>query len=320
MLPPTAAGRRLDQVLAELLPEFSRSRLQTWIADGQVTVNGAICQQQRTRVRGGEQIVVYPQLLPNAHAHQPQALPLAICFEDDHLLVLNKPAGLVVHPAAGNWDGTLLNALLHYAPQLALLPRGGIVHRLDKDTTGLLVVAKTLQAHTSLVIQLQQRTVKREYRALVVGELVSGGRIELPIGRHPTQRTKMAVVANGRPAVTNYRVLTRYRGHTLLAVQLQTGRTHQIRVHCAHLRHPIVGDPVYGLRPRPPVDATPQLVAALQQFPRQALHAIQLGLTHPITAQPLQWEIPLAADFAALLDHFAADVNAFASHVNPHVN
>jgi len=220
--------------------------------------------------------------------------------------VLHKPAGLVVHPAAGNPDGTLVNALLHRIPSLGSLPRAGIVHRLDKETSGLLVVAKTLEAHHDLVEQLRERRVHREYRALVSGELVSGGVVEAPMGRHPTQRTRMAVVAGGRPAVTHYRVIERFPGHSLLAVTLETGRTHQIRVHLAHVRHPLVGDRVYGARPMPPKGCPPALTEALQQFPRQALHAIRLGLTHPRTGEHLEWELPMEPDLEALLVAFRA--------------
>jgi len=215
--------------------------------------------------------------------------------------VIHKPAGLVVHPAAGNRDGTLLNALLHRIPALCSVPRAGIVHRLDKDTSGLLVVAKTLEAHHALVDQLKERQVHREYCALVVGGLVSGGVVDAPIGRHPTQRTRMAVVSGGRPAVTHYRVLERLPGHSLLAVDLETGRTHQIRVHLAHIRHPLVGDRVYGTRPRPPKGCPPALATALQQFPRQALHAIRLGLSHPRTGERLEWELAMEPDLHALL-------------------
>ncbi len=299
---PTLAGCRLDQALAALLPEFSRSRLQQWIESGQVLVNDAP-RRCRDRVWNGDAIRINAPLRLNDDCAA-QAIPLDLVYEDAHLLVINKPAGLVVHPAAGNPDGTLQNALLHHAPELAAIPRAGIVHRLDKDTTGLLVVARTLSAHQSLVAQLQAREVHREYRALAVGELVAGGRIEAPVGRHPTQRTRMAVVARGRPAVTHYRVLERYAGHTLLAVELETGRTHQIRVHLTHSHHPLVGDRTYGGRPRPPRGADPALVAALQGFPRQALHAIRLGLNHPATGEPMVWEVPMAADLDDLLALF----------------
>lgn len=296
------SGVRLDQALATLLPEFSRSRLQQWIASGAVRVNDAP-RRSRDKVWSGDAIRL-DAVMAASERCVAQAIALNPVYEDAQLLVIDKPAGLVVHPAAGNPDGTLQNALLHYAPALATMPRAGIVHRLDKDTSGLLVVAKTLAAHKSLVEQLQLRQVHREYRALVVGELVTGGRIEAPVGRHPTQRTRMAVVAHGRPAVTHYRVLERLSGHTLLGVELETGRTHQIRVHMAYLNHPLVGDKTYGGRPRPPRGGGPDLTLALQTFPRQALHAIRLGLNHPATGQPLFWELPMVADLDALLAQF----------------
>jgi 23S rRNA pseudouridine1911/1915/1917 synthase len=293
------AGRRLDQALAEAFPDFSRSRLQAWIEAGRVLVDGGPC-RCRDRVWGGEEVWLEPVAQALA-ACQPQDIGLDIVYEDDQLIVIDKPAGLVVHPAAGNPDGTLQNALLHHAPGLDRLPRSGIVHRLDKDTTGLLVVAKTLKAHKSLVDQLQARTIHREYRALVLGSLVAGGTVDAPIGRHPTQRTRMAVVSHGRPAVTHYQVLERFPAHTLLAVRLQTGRTHQIRVHLSHVRHPLVGDSLYAGRARVPKGASAELAAALQGFPRQALHAIRLGLDHPQTGEPMAWEVAIAADLASLL-------------------
>jgi 23S rRNA pseudouridine1911/1915/1917 synthase len=305
------AGRRLDQVLADLLPDYSRSRLQQWIEAGRVSLNGGPC-RCRDKVWGGEEVALEPLLEPR-DACLAEAIPLNIVFEDEHLLIIDKPAGLVVHPAAGNRDGTLQNALLHYAPGLAVLPRAGIVHRLDKDTTGLLVVAKTPRAHRSLVEQLQARGVHREYRALVSGTLVSGGTIEAPVGRHPTQRTRMAVVADGREAVTHYQILERFPAYTLLAVRLETGRTHQIRVHLSHQRHPLVGDPVYAGRPRLPKGASPALIAALQSFPRQALHAIRLGLDHPLSGKPMAWEVPLAADIEALLTLLRAECSGGAA-------
>ena len=300
------AGGRLDRVLAQLLPEFSRGRLQQWIEAGQVLVDERPC-RVRDKVWGGESIRIEAELAV-VDEHRPQAIALDLVYEDEHLLVIDKPAGLVVHPAAGNPDGTLQNALLHHAPELAALPRAGIVHRLDKDTTGLMVVARTLQAHCALVEQLQRRIVHREYRALVLGTLVAGGRVEAPIGRHPTQRVKMAVVGHGREAVTHYRVLESYSGHTLLAVELETGRTHQIRVHMAHIHHSLVGDTTYGGRPRPPRGCHPELAAALQSFPRQALHAIRLGLIHPATGSEMLWEAPMAPDLEALLELFRREV------------
>jgi 23S rRNA pseudouridine1911/1915/1917 synthase len=304
---PAMAGRRLDQVLAGMFPEFSRSRLQLWIEEGNVRVDGVVC-GRRQKVRGGEEVLLRP-VLKDRDECLAQAIPLDIVFEDGHLLIVNKPAGLVVHPAAGNPDGTLQNALLYHAPDLAQLPRAGIVHRIDKDTTGLLVVAKTIQAHKSLSDQLQGRTVHREYRALVQGSLVAGGTIEAPIGRHSSERTRMAVVAGGRPAVTHYRVIERFTAHTLLAVRLETGRTHQIRVHMAHIRHPLVGDRAYGGRPRPPRGLSPELVGALQGFPRQALHAIVLSLRHPETGEAMRWEVPMAEDLGALLDLLRRDAD-----------
>ena len=292
-------GQRLDQALAELLPEYSRSRLQQWIDGGRVRLDGRPC-RRRDRVWGGEEVWLEPLVEADASC-LPQDIPLDLVYEDADLLVINKPAGLVVHPAAGNPDGTLQNALLHYAPELAQVPRAGLVHRLDKDTSGLLVVARNLRAHKALVEQLQRREVHREYRALVSGIPTGGGRVEVPVGRHPRQRTQMAVVAGGRPALTHYRLLEVFRAHAFLGLRLETGRTHQIRVHLAHIHHPIVGDPVYGGRPRPPKGATPALLTALRAFPRQALHAIRLGLRHPASGKDLVWEVPLAADMAELL-------------------
>lgn len=297
--PPSVVGKRLDQALSALLPEFSRSRIQAWVRQGWVTVDGRPA-RPRHRLGGGETLTVCAQADPPLD-DRPEAEALDVLFEDEHLLVLNKPAALVVHPAAGNPTGTLLNRLLHHAPGLATLPRAGIVHRLDKDTSGILVVAKTLLAHRSLVEQLQSRTLKREYRALAVGALVTGGTIQGPIGRHPLQRTRMAVVADGKPAVTHYRVLERLPGHSLLQVNLETGRTHQIRVHLAHIHHPVVGDPLYGGRLRLPKGARPDQVAVLQGFRRQALHALKLGLMHPAGGHYCEWEAPLAADLGALL-------------------
>lgn len=294
------AGRRLDQVLAQMLPEFSRSRLQQWIDAGCVTVDGSAC-RRRDKVRGGEEVRLCLTLDPRGECIA-EAIPLRVVFEDEQILVVDKPADFVVHPAVGNPDGTLQNALLHYAPGLDHLPRAGIVHRLDKDTTGLLVVAKTLGAHKSLVDQLQKRSVHREYRALVNEVLVAGGRVDAPIGRHPLHRIKMAVVPNGKPAVTHFRVLERFAAQTLLAVRLETGRTHQIRVHMAHIQHPLVGDRTYGGRPRPSRGAEPLQTEALKAFPRQALHAIALGLEHPATGERMHWEIPMPADLSALLN------------------
>ncbi len=296
---PVLAGRRLDQVLAELLPEYSRSRLQRLLDQGLVLVDGGT-RRRRDKMRGGEEICL--RLVPEScNLCVAQPIALDILFEDEQLLVVNKPAGLVVHPAAGNRDGTLQNALLHHLPQLDSVPRTGIVHRLDKDTSGLLVVAKTFLANKSLVAQLQGRSLYREYRALVQGILVAGGTIDAPIGRDPLRRTRMAVVSGGRPAVTHYRIRERFDAHTLLTVRLQTGRTHQIRVHMVHIRHPLVGDRTYGGRPRPPRSAGVRLIEALQRFPRQVLHATALGCDHPLTGAAMYWEIPLPEDMHELL-------------------
>lgn len=305
-------GLRLDQALSRAWPDFSRNRLQQWIDTGKVLVDG-VRRRPRDKVWGGEAVRL-DAVLESVGYDAPEPIPLQLVFEDDQLLVLDKPPGLVVHPAAGNPDGTLLNALLHHAPGLSALPRAGIVHRLDKDTSGLLVVAKTLKAHRSLVEQLQCRSVYREYRALVVGDLVAGAVVDAPVGRHPSQRTRMAVVPGGRPAVTHYRVLERYPGHSLLGVKLETGRTHQIRVHMAHIHHPLVGDHTYGARPRPPSGCDAALTSALQGFPRQALHAIRLGLVHPGTGSQLEWESPIPSDLQTLLDLFRREPSGAMTH------
>ena len=295
------AGQRLDQALPRLFPDFSRTRLQRWVREGRVTLDGRVTDRPRDRLLGGERIDLEAHLEDQV-ACRPQPIPLKVVYQDPSLLVIDKPAGLVVHPAAGNPDGTLLNALLHHDPELIRLPRAGIVHRLDKETSGLLVVARTEAACKSLVEQLQAREIKREYRALVSGTLTAGGRVDAPIGRHPVHRTRMAVVAAGRPAVTHYRVLQRFPAHTWLRVNLETGRTHQIRVHMAHIRHPLVGDPVYGGRLRLPAGIGDGLRQALRRFHRQALHARRLGLAHPDSGEWMEWEASLPADLAALLD------------------
>ena len=294
-------GKRLDQVAAELFPDYSRSRLQAWIRDGALLIDGTAL-RPRDRVEAGNRLVLNAELQEEV-SWQGEAIDLAPIHEDEDILVIDKPAGLVVHPAAGNRSGTLVNALLSAYPELAALPRAGIVHRLDKDTSGLMVVARSLRAHTSLVEQLQARSVSREYAAVCIGAMTGGGTVDEPIGRHPRARKKMAVVASGgKPAVTHYRVEERFAHHTLVAVRLETGRTHQIRVHMAHIRYPLVGDPVYGGRPRLPRGAAPELVDTLRQFPRQALHARRLGLEHPGSGEPCSWEAPLPADMEALLD------------------
>ncbi len=293
-VPANCAGLRLDQAIANLLPEFSRNRISRWIRSGRVAVDGRAA-QPKTRVCGGENIVVEPVAEPAELAAMPETIGLDVVYEDAAILVINKPAGLVVHPGSGNWSGTLLNALLAHAPALAALPRAGIVHRLDKETSGLLVVGKTLQAQTHLTRQLQARTVKREYLALVHGAIERGGRVDAPVGRHPTQRTRMAVVERGRPAVTHFEVLERFSTQaTLLRCRLETGRTHQIRVHLLSLAHPLVGDPVYGKSRR-------SALATLNAFGRQALHAEQLALQHPDSGETVAWQAELPADFASLL-------------------
>jgi len=303
-IPERLAGRRLDQALAELFPDYSRTLLQRWIRQGRVTVDGAV-PRPRDKLSGGERIALQPAE-EKRETCVAQDIPLNIVFEDEHLIVIDKPAGLVVHPAAGHHDGTLQNALLHHDPSLATLPRCGIVHRLDKDTSGLMVVARSLRAHKSLVEQLQARTVKRRYLALVQGQVVAGGTVDAPIGRHPVDRKRFAVTPTGKEAVTHYRVAERFPHHTLLRVALETGRTHQIRVHMAHLRLPLVGDPHYG-RLRLPPGASEALTAALRNFRRQALHAEKLSLVHPESGKTVSWKSPLPADFQRLLETMRAE-------------
>ncbi|MFO1420147.1 MAG: 23S rRNA pseudouridine(1911/1915/1917) synthase RluD [Candidatus Competibacteraceae bacterium] len=298
-IPRACSGMRLDQALAELLPAYSRNRLQQWLKAGQLRVDGQI-RRPRDPVAGGE-IVSGEWVLEVETAAVAQDIPLTIRHEDADLLVIDKPAGLVAHPAAGNRDGTLVNALLHHAPELAALPRAGLVHRLDKDTTGLLVVARRLRVHAALVEQLQARTIERDYLAVVNGVPVAGGTVDAPVGRHPVDRQRMAVTPGGKPAVTHYRVLSRFRAHALLRIKLETGRTHQIRVHMAHIRFPLLGDPVYGGRPRVPPGASPRCIETIQQFRRQALHAERLALTHPATGERLEWRAELPSDLVELL-------------------
>lgn len=299
-IPPDLAGLRLDQALSELFPDFSRNRLQSWIKDGSALVDGSVL-SPRHRIIGGEQVVLRTEV-EEITTVESQDIPLDIVYEDGSILIVDKPAGLVVHPAAGHRDGTLQNALLHHCPSLAGVPRCGIVHRIDKDTSGLLMAAKTLSAHKSLVDQLQARTVHREYLALVQGAMTGGGTVSEPIGRHPTDRKRFSVREGGKPAVTHYRLAERFPSHTLLRIKLETGRTHQIRVHMAHLHYPLVGDPVYGGRLRLPAGASDTLIAALRSFKRQALHAETLGLEHPETGEFFEWKSPLPEDFAALLE------------------
>ncbi|MDD5249895.1 MAG: 23S rRNA pseudouridine(1911/1915/1917) synthase RluD [Rhodocyclaceae bacterium] len=291
-IPPECAGLRLDAALARVFPEHSRSRLQAWLKQGRVSLDGAPADPKR-KVCGGEQVALAPPPAPAETAQQAEDIGLDVVFEDAHLLVVDKPAGLVVHPGSGNWSGTMMNALLHHAPQLTQIPRAGIVHRLDKDTSGLLVVAKTLAAQTDLVRQLQARTVRRCYLALVLGQVARDGTVDAPIGRHPVQRTKMAVVGGGRDARTHYRVVERFGRATFVECRLETGRTHQIRVHMASIGHPLAGDPAYG--------RAKSGDARLDAFPRQALHAWQLALIHPASGAEMAWESPLPPDIAALL-------------------
>ena len=298
-VPDAAAGRRFDAVLAELFPEYSRSRLAEWIKSGDARLDGREV-RPRDPVRGGETVSLTAVLEVQTHS-EPEDIALDILHEDEHVFVLDKPAGLVVHPGAGNPAGTLVNALLHRDPALAALPRAGIVHRLDKDTSGVMVVARTLQAHTALVEQLSAREVHRQYLAVVVGALVSGGTVNAPIDRHPRDRLRQAVREDGREAVTHYRLRERFRAHTLLECRLETGRTHQIRVHMAHIKHPIIGDPLYGGPLKLPKQATDDLVAALRGFRRQALHAEVLEFAHPVSGDPIRCAAPMPADLQALV-------------------
>ncbi len=298
-IPAGQEGRRLDQVLAEMLPDYSRSRIKGWILAGCVLLDGRQ-PEPRTPVATGQEVRIAAEV-EAAHTVAAQAVAFEVAYEDDEVLVVIKPAGVVVHPGAGNRDATLENGLRHYAPSLAGLPRSGLLHRLDKDTSGLILVAKTLAAHTHLTRDLQQRRIRREYRAIVNGVVTAGGTVEAPIGRHPVQRTRMAVTHGGRAARTHYRVLARFAAHSFLAVQLDTGRTHQIRVHLAHLGFPIVGDPAYGRRPRLPARAEPALVDALRGFRRQALHASAIRFRHPGSGQLLDIAAPLPSDMRALL-------------------
>ena len=296
----TQFDRRLDQVLADLFPEYSRSKLKEWILAGYVQLDGQVVTVARHKVLGHEQVDIHAEVAVQVQ-NVAQDIELDIVFEDEHVLVINKPAGLVVHPGAGNSDGTVLNALLAHCPEIETVARAGIVHRLDKDTTGLMVVAKTLLAQTYLVEQLQTRVMSREYEALVTGTMVAGGMVDEPIGRHPSKRTAMAVRETGKEATTHYRIIEKFRNHTHLRLKLESGRTHQIRVHMAHIRHSLVGDQLYGGRPRMPKAASEAFMGALRGFKRQALHAAQLSFSHPITEDWLTFKAPLPDDFVALL-------------------
>ena len=306
IVPDSCLGKRLDQTLAIMFPDYSRSRLKEWILAGKVSVNNDVLTRAREKMYGGESIDINAEVEAELR-FEAQNIDLDIVYEDDDILVINKPAGLVVHPGAGNPDGTVLNALLHHYPAIDVVPRAGIVHRLDKDTTGLMVVAKTIAAQTNLVEALQLREITREYEAVANGLMTAGGVVDEPIGRHATKRTHMAVTFSGRPSVTHYRVMEKYRLHTRLRLRLETGRTHQIRVHMAHITHPLVGDPVYGGRPRPPKNSTPELLHKLRSFKRQALHAAMLSLYHPITGELMTWHADLPADFVELVELLQED-------------
>ena len=304
-VPEALHGARLDAAAASLFPAFSRSRLADWIKSGRLQRNHGAA-KPRDKVAVADHITLTPEYDDRVE-WAPEALPLDLLFEDDHVIVLNKPAGLVVHPAAGHHSGTLVNRLLAHAPEMASLPRGGIVHRLDKDTSGVMLAAKSTLAHKSLVAQLAERTVSRHYSAVCRGTFSGGGTIDAPIGRHPTSRIKMAVVPDGKPAVTHYRIVERFGAHTHLDVSLESGRTHQIRVHLAWRKHPLIGDPVYGGRAMRPAGASDRLLSALQEFPRQALHARELAFLHPESDESLQFSAPIPKDLAELLGCLAEE-------------
>lgn len=309
LIPPSLAGMRLDRALGKIFPAHSRARLQQWLREGRVLVEGVAGQAQRAPVRGGETVTLWPdERVGGDAAWRPGSTvaPFQVVHEDADLIIVDKPAGLVVHPGSGNPDGTLINRLLADFPELAALPRAGIVHRLDKDTSGLLVVARSPRAREALTVQLKARTMGREYEAVVDGVMSGGGIIDVPIGRHPVARTRMAVDTGGRPARTHYRVIARYQAHTHVSVRLETGRTHQVRVHLAHARHPIVGDPLYGRR-RLPAGVPPALRETIGSFGRQALHAVRLTLKHPADGTVRSFEAALPADMQALLGQLERD-------------
>lgn len=299
-------GQRLDQAVAELFVDFSRSRLKEWLLDGKITVNGTVVTKPRTKVMGGECIAVLAEL-EDEQRWEAQDILLNIVYEDDDILVINKPRDFVVHPGAGTPDRTVLNALLFHYPPIAEVPRAGIVHRLDKDTTGLMVVAKTVPAQTRLVRDLQKRNITREYEAIAIGKMTAGGMIDKPIGRHSTKRTLMAVNQMGKPAVTHYRVAEHFREHTRMRLRLETGRTHQIRVHMAYLQHPLLGDSAYGGRARIPKGATPELTEMIRAFDRQALHAVMLKFEHPITGEELEFHAPVPDDMVIMTEALRED-------------
>ena len=305
VIPEEMSGKRLDQALAKLLPEHSRARLQGWIRDGYVLIDKKIM-RPRDKIQGGEQVEIQAEIEVQVSA-SPENIPLEIIFEDEYLIIINKPAGLIVHPGAGNPQHTLMNALLHHDQKLDQIPRAGIVHRLDKDTSGLLVIARTPQSHTSLVKQLQTRDMHREYVTIVSGVMTAGGTIDQPIGRHPKHRTRMAIVKNGRTAITHYRIIRKYRHHTQLQVNLETGRTHQIRVHMTWYHHPIIGDPVYGAKKQLVKGMDSNLANIVTAFPRQALHARAIQLLHPHSDELMTWEAPIPEDITELIDSLELD-------------
>ncbi|CAH0534305.1 Ribosomal large subunit pseudouridine synthase D [Vibrio stylophorae] len=312
---PSQLGQRTDQAIAELFPDFSRSRIKEWILAGQITIDGQPIVRPRDKVMGGEVVAIDAELEDEVR-FIPQDIPLDVVYEDEHLLVINKPRDLVVHPGAGTPDGTVLNALLYRYPEIAEVPRAGIVHRLDKDTTGLMVVAKTVQSQTRLVRALQKRKITREYEAIAIGRMTAGGMVNKAIGRHPTKRTQMAVSEFGKPAVTHYRVAEHFRAHTRLRLRLETGRTHQIRVHMSHLGHPLVGDQTYGGRPKPPKNCEQLVIDALRAFDRQALHAAMLRLEHPITGEMMQWRAPVPDDMVGLAAILRQDAQDHAEEID----
>ncbi|HDY8179837.1 TPA: 23S rRNA pseudouridine(1911/1915/1917) synthase RluD [Vibrio vulnificus] len=299
-------GQRLDQAIAELFADFSRSRLKEWLLDGKVTVDGNVVTKPRTKVIGGEMITVLAELEDEVR-WEAQDIPLDIVYEDDDILVINKPRDFVVHPGAGTPDGTVLNALLFHCPEVAEVPRAGIVHRLDKDTTGLMVVAKTVPAQTRLVRALQKRNITREYEAIAIGRMTAGGKVDKPIGRHATKRTLMAVSPMGKPAVTHFRVAEHFREHTRIRLRLETGRTHQIRVHMSYLQHPLLGDAAYGGRARIPAGASEDVTAMIRNFDRQALHAVMLRFEHPITGEEMEFHAPVPDDMVELTETLRRD-------------
>ncbi|CAM3169151.1 23S rRNA pseudouridine(1911/1915/1917) synthase RluD [Vibrio diazotrophicus] len=299
-------GQRLDQAVAELFTDFSRSRLKEWLLDGKITVDGQVVTKPRTKVMGGEEITVQAELEDEVR-WEAQDIPLDIVYEDDDIIVINKPRDFVVHPGAGTPDGTVLNALLFHYPPIAEVPRAGIVHRLDKDTTGLMVVAKNVPVQTRLVRELQKRNITREYEAIAIGKMTAGGMIDKPIGRHSTKRTLMAVSPMGKPAVTHYRVAEHFREHTRIRLRLETGRTHQIRVHMSYLQHPLLGDTAYGGRARIPKGASQELTDMIRNFDRQALHAVMLRFKHPATGEEMEFHAPVPEDMVIMTEALRAD-------------